>query len=391
MGKMKKKLIKLSSLFESAMVVLISSLFVVSIVYAATTVGSNISTDGNLDVNGTASTTNATATGYIYVGQDITEPPSWDFGLGDLIVTDDAFVNGQGTSSVSLWVGSAGTANNLDLAGGDLFVQGNAQFASLVYLVTATATSATTSAYLYVGDRFTTPPGFDFDEDLAVSGDLAVNSKATATVALWVGTGVANNLDLTGGDLYVQGNAQFGSLVYLTTATATSATSSSYLAVGFPFTIPPGFNFSEDLAVSGDVAINGKATTSVALWVGTGVANNLDLTGGDLYVQDDLQVAGSIWMQNATITDSLSIGGYASTSGDLIVNGGTIDSATNSPTTTMGIFSRSSNTVTSTVSIGDQAKTQPTTGCLEMVRENGYYKCYVDSQAAFVCAAGRCN
>ena len=135
MREIKNKLAKFSPFLKSAMVVLIASLFVTSIVYAATTIGSNISTDGNLDVNGTASTTNATTTGYLYIGGDLTEPPGWDFGIGDLILADDLHVQGTATVTAALWVGT-GVANNLNLAGGDLYVQGDAEIDGSLYITT---------------------------------------------------------------------------------------------------------------------------------------------------------------------------------------------------------------------------------------------------------------
>ncbi len=177
--KVKNRLAKLSSFFESAVVILISALFVCSIVYAATTIGSNISTDGNLDVNGTASSTNATTTGYLYIGQDITEPPGWDFGLGDLIATDDAFINGQATTSASLWVGS-GTASGLNLdMSNDLYVKDDVQIGSSLWFDQGTTTDS-----LKIGGYASTTG------DLIVGGgtfDLTT-STATTTNGLFIRT-----------------------------------------------------------------------------------------------------------------------------------------------------------------------------------------------------------
>jgi len=224
---------RLAPFFRSALVVLVATFFVTSIVYAATTVGTNITTGGNLTVSGTTSTTNATTTGYLYVGGDITEPTGWDFGVGDLIVSDDVFFNSQATTSASLWIGSAGTANNLSM------------------------------------------------------------------------------------------------------------------------------------------------------------------TGGDLYVQDDVEIDGGLWMGSATTTDSLKIGGYASTTGDLIVGGGTIDLNTSTATTTGGMFVRNNNTATSTLSVGSVEGSDTVTGCLELVGSNGqYYFCGVDTTTptnGLSCGLGRCG
>lgn len=215
---MKRKWAKISTFFQSAMVIVIASLFAMSIVYAATTIGANITTDGTLNVTG------------------------------------------------------------------------------LTTMGSTTSTSATSSVYLMVGSAFSTPTGFDFYEDLAVSDDLVVGGQATIT----------------------------GSLL-----------------IGGAFTWPAGFDFSNDLAVSGDFVL----------------------------------------------------GGFASTTGDLRVDGGTIDLSTSSATTSPGIFSRSSgDTSTSTVSIGDVNANGSSTGCLEMVKEEAYYHCFLDAaETALVCQPGRCN
>ena len=309
----KRKIAKFAPFLQSAVVVLISALFVSSVVFAATTISSDITTNGNLTVDGRAS-----------------------------------------------------------------------------------SSSATSSLYLIVGDDFTVPPGFDFDEDLAVSGDALIANKATTTVALWVGGAASPTyINEAGGDLYVQDDIEFDGNLYGGVASVTSATSTNYLMVGDAFAIPPGFNYDADLAVSGDVVIANKATTTVALWVGGAAdADNLDLTGGDLYVQDGLEVDGGAWFGSATTTDSLVVGGYASTTGDLFVMGGTADFVTSSPTTTSGIFSRDREYSTSTVGIGEIGHQ---VGCLEMVATDGtYFNCFIDVNAsgietALVCVIGRCN
>lgn len=97
MEKIKNMLAKFSPFLQSAMVVLIASLFVISIVYAATTIGSNISTGGNLEVVGNASTT-----GYLVVGTSL---GSWVPTAGDL------FVSGNATTTGNFFV-QGGTVDN---------------------------------------------------------------------------------------------------------------------------------------------------------------------------------------------------------------------------------------------------------------------------------------
>ena len=174
--KMKSVLAKLSPLFESAIVVLLATIFVVSVTFAATTIGSSITTGGNVTATGWASTTNATTTDYVYVGWGVTAPAGFDY-KGDLIVSDDAFINDQATTSKSLWVGSAGTANNLSMSGGDLYVQDDVEIDGDLWLVRATTTDS-----LYVGGNASTTG------DLYVSGGTIdiTTSTATTTMGLFV-------------------------------------------------------------------------------------------------------------------------------------------------------------------------------------------------------------
>ena len=53
--------------------VIVCSLAIIIVAYAATTIGDNITTAGNLTVTGRSTTTSATTTNYLYVGHDITE------------------------------------------------------------------------------------------------------------------------------------------------------------------------------------------------------------------------------------------------------------------------------------------------------------------------------
>jgi len=316
--KIKSFLSKLSSFFSSAMVVLIASLFVVSIVYAGTTIGANIATTGSLDVDGTSSSTSATTTYYVYIGADITEPTGWDFGLGDLLAGDDAYIGGQATTSVSLWIGSGGAANNPNMAGGDLYVQNDAEIDGTLYYSVATGTSATSTAYTMIGVTPSTFAAFDY----------------------------------AGGDLYVQGVAEIDGTLYYSAATGTSATSTAYTMIGVTPSTFDAFNYA----------------------------------GGDLYVQGV-----------AEIDSNVDIGGYASTTGDVIVSGGTFSLGTTTATTTAGLFVGATGvTGTTTISVGVHDATSQASGCLEMSRiDDGtaaWYSCYVNTAGnGIICQTGRCN
>ncbi|HLC89984.1 MAG TPA: hypothetical protein VJG65_03410 [Patescibacteria group bacterium] len=342
--KIKRGLAKFSSFFESAMVVLISSLFVMSIVFAATTIGSNISTDGNLDVNGTSSTTSATSTAYIDIG-----------------------VRPDGATTLVNWTG------------GDLYVQDDLEvdddvnIADLLTLGRATTTSATSTKFIHIGAFPATAATLvNWDGgDLYVQDDLEVDDDANFAD------------DVTIVDLLTSGRE-----------TTTSATSTAYLWVGYPLANPTGFDYSQDLAVADDVLIGGQSTSTVSLWIGlAGTVNNLNLAGGDLYVQDGLEVDGGTWLNNATTTDSLKIGGYASTTGDLFVGGGTIDTTTSTlATTSVGVYLRARHGLsgTTTLSIGD-TDGDDIKGCIEMVRGDGTWARAVIDGTVWSIGNGRCN
>src|SRR3989344_1638867 len=295
--KMKTLLEKFSYFFESAVVTLIAALFVTSVVYAATTIGANINTGGNLDVDGNSSTTNATTTGYLYVGVGITNPPGFDFGQGDLLVSNDFYVNSQATTSASLWVGSAGTTNYLSMTGGDLYVADDVEI---------DGSATTTSLYLSndLAVEFTAST-----TDLLVSNDFYVNSQATTSASLWVGSaGTTNYLSMTGGDLYVADDVEIDG-----SATTTSLYLSNDLAVEFTAS-------TTDLIVSDDLIVHNQATTSASLWVGSaGTTNYLSMTGGDLYVADDVEIDGSATTTSLYLSNDLAVEFTASTT-DLIVS-----------------------------------------------------------------------
>ncbi|PIS04795.1 MAG: hypothetical protein COT81_04580 [Candidatus Buchananbacteria bacterium CG10_big_fil_rev_8_21_14_0_10_42_9] len=130
----------------SILAAFISFLVVGSVLYAATTIGDNINTGGTLDVTGLstfsrATSTSATTTDYLYVGSDFTAPPGLDYS-GDLFVFDDLVVNSQSTSTVSLWVGSGGTADIINVAGGDLYVQNDGEIDGNLFVGGTSSTTA---------------------------------------------------------------------------------------------------------------------------------------------------------------------------------------------------------------------------------------------------------
>ena len=143
----KRKLAKMAPFFQSAMVVLIASLFVISVVYAATTIGSNVNTGGTLTATGeTHLTGQVFATSTIY--------------FDNATSTGDLKVGAKATATTALWVGAGGTADRIGLSGGDLYVQDAAEIDGDLFISGGTASvstgTPTTTAGLFVGPTGTT-------------------------------------------------------------------------------------------------------------------------------------------------------------------------------------------------------------------------------------------
>jgi len=241
----KRKLAKFSPFFQSAMVVLVASLFVMSIVYAATTIGSNITTGGNVTVTGGVTSTRATSSDYISI-------------------------TGTDTSGSNI--------TNLNYGGGDLYVQDDAEIDDLLTVARTTTSRVTSTTMISVGSFFTPPAqGFDFTEDLAVSGNTLLNGVATSVTALWIGSaGTANNINLAGGDLYVQNDVEIDGTLYV--PTIASATTTDSLKVGGYATV------AGDMIVNGGTfdLTTGTATTTDGLFVRTGAVGTSTVSIGDL-------------------------------------------------------------------------------------------------------------
>jgi len=179
--------------------------------FATTVISTDILTGGTLGVTGLATfdhatSTSATTTAYLYVGPDGTEPSGWNFTGGDLIVMDDAYIGSQATTSASLWVGSGGTASNINLAGGDLYVQNDAEIDGALYV---TGLGTFTGGIDTAGA--TTDITLQNDQTIAnvTSGNITfgttamsmATTTATTTGSVWVSApaGVATSTVIIGG------------------------------------------------------------------------------------------------------------------------------------------------------------------------------------------------
>ena len=85
----------------------------------------------------------------------------------------------------------------------------------------------------------------------------------------------------------------------------TQATTTGNMVIGVSSLGAP----TSSLSIFGGLHVfSGVATTSNTLWVGSnGIVNNLDLTGGDLYVADDLEVDGTAYFATSTFTQTPSL------------------------------------------------------------------------------------
>jgi hypothetical protein len=177
---------------------------------------------------------------------------------------------------------------------------------------TLTAISATTTDSFSANKASST--------SYSINSLFRVNSLGVVTSTnSWVGTaGTANNIDISGGDLYVQDGLEIDGQLFVTGAARFStinATTTRFDAA----TVTDSFSSNKSSSTSYNVnslfkVNNLGIATSVASWIGTGgTANNINMSN-DLYVQDGLEVDGGSWFANATITDSFSTNKSSSTS-----------------------------------------------------------------------------
>jgi len=163
----------------------------------------------------------------------------------------------------------------------------------VAYGATTIGTNVTTEGYA------TSTVGLYTQGVLDVGGNGLIRGKATTTTAFAVGSGTIDHLNMAGGDLYVLDDVEIDGL-----ATSTE-----------------GFYSMGVLEIGGNGLVRGKATTTTAFAVGSGTINHLDMAGGDLYVQNDAEIDGGLYVNSATTTDSLVVGGYISTTGDISTSG----------------------------------------------------------------------
>src|SRR3989338_1994867 len=278
----------------------------------------------------------------------------WDGGVSSTKATTSAFVYIAPRQDYK-------TVDNLDRENGDLYVGGDAEFDGKVYFATSTFTQIPSQPHTFgawaigtansnVADAalYINPPVAASDSNLlglAVAGSVKLLVDAEGDI-------FANNLTLAGSQtlststistLVVENNSYLGDAnnsdwthikcsVWIDSNKPGTAVSSTALVItqqgtGNYFEVSDGSLYyagtryftitNAGVASTTKLFVQGQATSTNSLWLGSsGPANNIDLTSGDLYVSDDIEVDGEIFgstarlsVLNASTTnfDSLSI------------------------------------------------------------------------------------
>ena len=191
--------------FLAGFLSIIISVFLVSVVvYAATTIGTNVNTAGTVTME-SASTTNdfwlgnviADDDDYLYMDASSSQYMMWDDDPGQFAFSNDLKVTGITTSTLAFWAGTGGTVDNLNMTGGDLYVQDDVEIDGSLWF-----DSATTTDSLYIGSYASSTSA------LNTQGTLHVGANATVDGYITLGNYASSTSALnTQGTLHVGGNA----------------------------------------------------------------------------------------------------------------------------------------------------------------------------------------
>lgn len=236
----------------------------------------------------------ANAFGNLTIAPSIDNTGDPSFSSNGLTVTSGGFL---GVATTTPW--------------GQLSVEGQAAGPSFVVSDTSNNTDFLIDVNGNVGIGTT-----DIGALLHVNGDAritTVNATTTVTDNLVVGSDAAIT-DITGAGLTISSGAL--------TVDSTAVEGINGAWEEFQANILRPTNTTAAILVNAASStitelITNHATSTVAAWIGSGgVANNLNLQGGDLYVQDDLEVDGTIF---GNVTGDLT--GNADTATALAANG----------------------------------------------------------------------
>lgn len=265
-------------LSSTALTVVCATLLLVGGVYAATTISSNISTAGTLDVTG-----NATTSANLVVGDTV-----WAAPTSTLSVVGTAHFFDLATSSTGFWVGSAGSAGNINMLGGDLYVQDDAEIDSELFvtgdarfsLINATTTKtdwalintgATSTLYFMIGDSASVG-NLNYDDDLYVKDDVEID-----------------------GEIFVTGDARL-SLINATSTKTDALKVNGTITLANNETIANATNDNIYINSTGISLATSTATTTNGVWIGAQGGNStstLILGAGGSAGQDNIGPKGA--------------------------------------------------------------------------------------------------
>lgn len=231
-------------------------------------------------------------------------------GTGASTLTDGGVLLGSGTSAITAMA---------VLGDGAIIVGDNS--------TDPVALTAFTSS---TGDLRHEAGGLEFDASAITTGGIVRGASSGVMSILAVGT---DGQVLTA---QADGSVDWEAVPASTGAPFAWTDNGGYVATTTVLLFDTGFFSNASSSILANFKVEGQSTSTLSVWIGTGgVADNLDLTGGDLYVQDDLEVDGTIFTADAQITGGAITGitdivvadggtGFSScTDGGLILGSGT--------------------------------------------------------------------
>ncbi len=348
---------------------------VVSIAFAASTIGNNITTEGTLSVTGASTLTGAatlSSTLSVTGGTTLVGATSTNLAVSGRATTSELWITGTGALNVLTTATSTFTRGGLSVSGGG--------FASDQGLTISGGKLEATGIAATLGPTNLTT--LSASGAVTLSSTLSVTSLATLSGGLLVNTSSSTITHLSG--------------IFSTTTQATSTT----LAV-------TGRATTSGLYVTNTFEFQGIATTTFArggLSVsGGGLASSqgLTLSGGQLEATNIAAVLGPTTITNLTLTagtsTSLAVTGRATTtalyvSNSLITGIASVGIATSSPGQEVGIAGDVLITSAATTTLNLFSTSGTAGSCLQLRAPNGLrYRLYVNDSAALVTEAGDCQ
>jgi hypothetical protein len=155
------------------LVTITAFLFVVGGVFAATTIGSNITTGGTLDVTGVstftrATSTSATTTAYFYAGPTFTLSDTFDYAGGDAAIAGELVVGGN------VAIGAVASATDHIIIGNSSGSDDDALYFDIGLV----------ESFVWDDD----PGEFDLSDDLHITGSASTTGTFVTTGRMTVAT-----------------------------------------------------------------------------------------------------------------------------------------------------------------------------------------------------------